>query len=93
MSWLFAVTREFTRSVRGGIALLTAMAFPALAIVAFGAVELSAVYSDKAALQDVADATALMGAREMALAYSPGVGQRAEGFALAQLGSRTSGRR
>jgi Flp pilus assembly protein TadG len=70
---------------RGNVALIFTLLMPALMLVGMGAIELNQVLSDKRRTQDVADAAALMGAGQ--LGVSPvGAGQRAEAFALAQLG-------
>lgn len=82
---------RLARCRRGGVALLAALCFPVLALGAFGAVDITSVASDRSRLQDVADSAALMGAKELGLAYTTGVADRAKGFALAQLGNLTPG--
>ena len=80
------LVRRFARSERGGFGLWVAVAFPALSVLAFGAVELSEVSRERTRLQDTADAAALMAARELSMGVTSGVAERAEGFALNQLG-------
>jgi Flp pilus assembly protein TadG len=70
---------------RGNVALIFTLLMPGLLLTAMGAIELNQVLSDKRRTQDVADAAALMGAGQ--LGVSPvGAGQRAEAYAVAQLG-------
>ena len=76
---------RFLRCERGGFAVWMGVAFPALTMLAFGAVELSEVSREKTRLQDTADAAAVMAARELSMAYTSGVKERAEGYALSQL--------
>jgi Flp pilus assembly protein TadG len=80
------LARRFARSERGGFGLWLGVAFPALSVLAFGAVELSEVARERTRLQDTADAAALMAARELSMGVTDGVEDRAEGFALNQLG-------
>jgi Flp pilus assembly protein TadG len=77
--------RRFARSERGGFGLWLGVAFPALSVLAFGAVELSEVSRERTRLQDTADAAVLMAARELSMGVTDGVEDRAEGFALNQL--------
>jgi hypothetical protein len=73
--------QRFWRDARGTIAIKFAMALPAIALVALGAIDLNAVQSDRSRLQDIADAAALAGGRELALAIDEeGPIQRAESF-------------
>lgn len=75
---------EFLADRRGAVALILAIAAPALLLVFAGVVELAKVSGVRSDLQDVADATAIEGAQELALAAG-GVQARAEAFARAQL--------
>ena len=71
---------------RGVIALKFALAIPAVSILALGGVDLLAVHSDRQRLQDIADAAALAGARELAMAVDDvGPEQRALAYIQAQL--------
>ncbi|MFN4295498.1 MAG: TadE/TadG family type IV pilus assembly protein [Brevundimonas sp.] len=56
------------RSEAGTIAIKFALAFPVLAVVAVGAIDLSEVQSSKTRLQDIADNAALAGAAQLRLA-------------------------
>jgi hypothetical protein len=67
---------------RGNVAVMTAIALPAIAMLAAGAVEIAAVTGDRAKLQAAADAAALAGARELALSSDAGVAERAKASAL-----------
>lgn len=58
------------RNTRGVIALKFALAVPGLAVLVLGGVDLYAVQADRAKLQDIADAAALAGARELGLAVA-----------------------
>jgi len=62
-----------------------AVGLPALAVLACGAADLASVTSDKNTLQQVADAAALDGARQLLLANTQGVASREQAFALSQL--------
>ena len=78
------------RAEHGNVALIFALALPPLAVAVVGGVQLSYVMSVKSSAQDVADSAALAGAEQMNL--SPvGAAQRAQGWAEAQLASRTGG--
>jgi Flp pilus assembly protein TadG len=77
--------RRFAQSERGGFGLWLGVAFPALSVLAFGAVELSEVARERTRLQDTADAAVLMAARELSMGVTEGVEERAEGFALNQI--------
>lgn len=64
----FGLSARLLRDTRGVIALKFALAIPAVSILALGGVDLLAVHSDRQRLQDIADAAALAGARELAMA-------------------------
>ena len=66
------------------MALLVAVAFPVAALVALGAVQVQAVYTDRSRTQDVADAAALWGAQQLTITPS-GSAERTKAFADAQL--------
>lgn len=67
---LVDLIRRLRRDERGVIALKFAMAIPVLLLVVAGAIDLQHVHASRARLQDVADAAALAGARELGLAAS-----------------------
>ena len=74
------------RNTRGVIALKFALAVPGLAVLVLGGVDLYAVQSDRARLQEIADAAALAGARELGLAVdAAGPEGRALAYIEAQL--------
>ncbi len=56
------------REDAGTIAIKFALAFPALALIAVGAIDLSEVHASKTRLQDIADNAALAGAAQLRLA-------------------------
>jgi hypothetical protein len=56
------------RADAGSIAIKFALAFPALALIAVGAIDLSEVHASKTRLQDIADNAALAGAAQLRLA-------------------------
>jgi Flp pilus assembly protein TadG len=72
------------RDRAGGVAVIFAMMIPIIAVLGLGAVELSQVQSDRSMTQDVADATALWGARQLSVAPT-GADQRTQEYAKAQL--------
>ncbi len=76
---------RFVRNQRGGMAVMVAIGLPALAALACGAVDLASVTSDRNTLQQVADATALDGAKQLLVANTQGVASREQQFALSQL--------
>jgi Flp pilus assembly protein TadG len=83
---------SFLRDVRGGVTTIFALALPALALIVAGAIEIAELNGDRQATQDVADAAALMGARQLATGAS-GVEQRVDDYAngqLAEIGNRTA---
>ncbi|WP_296819198.1 pilus assembly protein TadG-related protein [Brevundimonas sp.] len=79
---------KLCHNTRGVIALKFAMAVPGLAVLVLGSVDLYAVQSDRSRMQDIADAAALAGARELGLAVDA-VGP--EGRALAYIEAQISG--
>lgn len=79
-------------NTRGVIALKFALAVPALAVLVLGGVDLAAVQSDRVKLQDIADAAALAGARELGVAVdAAGPEGRAMAYITAQLAEWTHG--
>lgn len=75
------LVRRILSDRRGGVAVITAIALPALLMLAVGAIELTFVMRDKTQSQNVADAAALMGAKEMAIAQI-GAADRTKAYAL-----------
>ncbi|HEX4198960.1 MAG TPA: TadE/TadG family type IV pilus assembly protein [Caulobacteraceae bacterium] len=68
----------------GGVAVIFAMIMPVIIILGLGAVELSQVATDRSQTQDVADAAALWGARQLSIAPN-GADQRTQADAAGQL--------
>lgn len=86
MRFLTRFAERLKRDDGGAIALKFALAVPALAVLTAGAVDLYAVQSDRARLQDLANSGALAGARELGLASADtGPESRAKAFIEAQL--------
>lgn len=77
--------KAFARCRRGGIAIMTGVALPCLAVMSFGAIELMSVHSERVLLQDAADGGAVLAARELRVAGIDGVEDRAEAYVLANL--------
>src|ERR1700679_4080807 len=71
---------------RGGTAVIFALITPALALLACGAIDLAAVNSDRAAMQDTVDATALAMAKQLGVSTAAGIAARAQTYAAGQLG-------
>ncbi len=67
---IFKGLRKFASDRRGTILLKFALGAPAVGVLGLGAIDLQAVYSAKAQLQEIADAAALSGARELSLAVN-----------------------
>lgn len=78
-------TAAFLLCRRGGIAIITGIAFPCLALLAIGAVELASVNTEQVMLQDAADAAALNAVSELKVAGAEGVEERAEAAVLEHL--------
>ena len=78
-------TRAFVQCRGGGIAIITGIAFPCLALLAIGAVELASVNSERVMLQDAADSAALAAVSELRISGAEGVEERAEANVLNQL--------
>jgi len=77
---------RFHRHQQGNIALIFALAFPAVVLVAVGAVDLHGVQTSRSRLQDLADAAALAGANELGLAINEDVAvERAHAFVRGHL--------
>ena len=92
LSVLARTTLKLGRNTQGVIALKFALAIPAIAVLSLGGVDLYAVQADKARLQEIADAAALAGARELGLAIDDrGPEGRASAFIQAQLADWTHG--
>jgi len=71
---------------RGGTAVIFALVTPVLALLGCGAIDIAAVNSDRAAMQDTADATALAMAKQLGLSTAAGIAARAQTYATGQLG-------
>jgi Flp pilus assembly protein TadG len=82
--------QRFRRSYTGNVAMVAAFVLPALALGVGASVELGYLLGDRSKMQDVADATALAAAQELALAGDDGLVERAKANALAQLGDIAS---
>jgi Flp pilus assembly protein TadG len=78
------------REARGGTAVTFALAAPALALVGCGAIDLASVNSDRTAMQDASDATALAMAKQLSVSTAAGISARATDYATAQLGQIAS---
>lgn len=77
---------QFRRARDGNIALLAALALPGIVLLAVGVIDLARVQFNRVKLQDMADAAALAGAREMSVALSDGaVIERTLAFFTGQL--------
>jgi Flp pilus assembly protein TadG len=74
------------RDRRGGTAVIFALAAPALALLACGAIDLAGVNADRGAMQDTADSTALAMAKQLSVSTAAGISARAQTYAVAQLG-------
>jgi Flp pilus assembly protein TadG len=80
--------RTLVRALRdqgGNTAMVFAMALPVLGVVAAGGMELTLVVSDRSKTQDIADAAALAGAKELNVSMQQGAAERARAFAEKQL--------
>jgi Flp pilus assembly protein TadG len=71
--------------VSGGVVLVAALALPTLVVISVAAIDLSALASDKSAMQNAADAAALAAAKQLSVANAAGVEARAKSRAAAQL--------
>lgn len=81
------VARRISRDERGNVALIFALAMPAVIMLTIGAIELFALHSDRQKLQDVADLAALAAARELSFSPEQTVLARAKANALRQAAS------
>jgi Flp pilus assembly protein TadG len=79
--------RALLRDPRGGTAVIFAIAAPSLALLIAGAIDLSNVNSDRSAMQDAADSTALAMAKQLGVGTTTGIVARATDYADAQLGT------
>ncbi|HEY3800897.1 MAG TPA: TadE/TadG family type IV pilus assembly protein [Caulobacteraceae bacterium] len=79
--------KQCLKDRRGGVATTFALLVPALAMLVCGAIDLWSVESDRSAMQDTADATALAMAKQLGVADGAGLSARADAFAKAQLGA------
>ncbi len=76
----------FARDARGQVAIIAAIAAPVVALMVCGTVDLSSLSFDRASMQDVADATALAGARQLGLSDPSAVTERAKRYASSMMG-------
>ncbi|HLI66998.1 MAG TPA: pilus assembly protein TadG-related protein [Caulobacteraceae bacterium] len=90
MRWLLRVFQRAARARDGGIAVMFAVAVPALVMLACGAIELASLSAEHSAMQDAADATALAMAKTLGVATAVGLDARANNYARAQLGDLAS---
>ncbi|AQR61781.1 hypothetical protein BZG35_09025 [Brevundimonas sp. LM2] len=65
-----ALARRLSRDERGQVALIFALALPAMALLVAGSVDLMHVNAARERIQDIADSAALAGATELSLAIS-----------------------
>lgn len=80
------VAGQLKRDVRGVIAIKFALAVPAVALLAVGAIDLMAVNTTRDRLQDLADSAALAGAPSLSLATDGAAArERASAFFLGQM--------
>ena len=83
---LLARLGRFHASETGAIAIQFALALPTLALAVAGATDLAAVYAAKQKLEDIGDAAALAGAKELGLAIADEAAvERAEAFVDGEL--------
>ena len=85
-----AVGRAFWRDRRGGVAVIVAIALPALLMLVCAAIDLASLNAEHSAMQDAADATALAMAKQLGVATANGITARARDYADAQLGQIAS---
>ena len=74
--------RSLGRDEDGNVALIFALALPAIALISLGAIELMNLSKDRNRLQDIADATALNAATQMRLAPNDQLLARAKALAM-----------
>lgn len=74
--------RALCRDEAGNVALIFALALPAIALISLGAIELMNLSKDRNRLQDIADATALNAATQMRLAPNDQLLARAKALAM-----------
>ncbi len=84
------VSRAFWRDRRGGIAVVMAIALPAMLMLICAAIDLASLNAEHSAMQDAADATALAMAKQLGVATANGITARAADYADAQLGQVAS---
>ena len=70
---------------RGSITTITALLLPAILLLVCGAIDIVALSSDHAKMQDVSDATALMSAKQLGASAQAGIAARADDYARASL--------
>lgn len=88
------MVRRFSRAAldtRGGVAATFALALPVIIVIAIGAIELSGLSADKAAMQAAADNAALAAAKELSVSSADAVVERSKAFVLTTLSSQMSG--
>lgn len=68
--WLPSLASRLSRDERGQVALIFALALPAMSLLVAGSVDLMNVNAARERIQDIADSAALAGATELSLAIS-----------------------
>ena len=80
-----AIWARLAGSRAGGVVVTFAICVVVLAVVVGGGIDLASVITDRQRVQDVADAAALDGAKQLSVANVQGVETRTQQFAMTQL--------
>ena len=75
---------------RGNVITTFALAVPVIAILALGGIDLASVSADKQKMQDIADAAALMAAKQLGMADNNGLAERTKATMAEQLAELSS---
>src|ERR1700744_1463294 len=75
---------------RGGIAVMAAVLLPAVCLLGAGGIDVANVYSAKSQMQDAADASALILAKQVGVSSASAISARADGLVRAEMGTTSS---
>jgi hypothetical protein len=82
---IWACVTHFQKDVRGGVIMIAAFSFPAVALLVAGAIDLISVSSDRQAIQAAADSAALNLATQLKMSTAAGLQGRAQQLVGAQI--------
>jgi hypothetical protein len=90
MSLLREVLKRFAAERRGGVAVVTGLALPVLAVLAAGAIDMVSLRADRAKIQDTLDEAAIQAAQQMSVTDPAALSERTRAYVEMQLAALRS---